>query len=52
MSATAVWGCAYLPNLPKQEGEPPRAQPSRMNEKRTLGGRTGGGQDVEPQRLA
>jgi DNA ligase D len=40
----------YPPNFPKQEGEPPRVQPSRMN-KANWGDAAATTDDVEPQRL-
>ncbi|WP_375475596.1 non-homologous end-joining DNA ligase [uncultured Jatrophihabitans sp.] len=40
----------YPPNFPKQEGEPPRVQPSRMN-KANWGGDGHRVGDVEPQQL-
>jgi DNA ligase D len=40
----------YPPNFPKQEGEPPRVQPSRMN-KANWDGDGGHLGEVEPQRL-
>jgi len=40
----------YPPNFPKQEGEPPRVQPSRMNKANWAGEPTAAG-DVEPQQL-
>jgi len=42
----------YPPNFPKQEGEPPRVQPSRMNKAHwTDDGRPVDPHQVEPQRL-
>jgi hypothetical protein len=40
----------YPPNFPKQEGEPPRVQPSRMN-KANWDGDGHPVSDVEPQQL-
>ena len=40
----------YPPNFPKQEGEPPRVQPSRMNKANWVGESTVAG-DVEPRQL-
>jgi DNA ligase D len=40
----------YPPNFPKQEGEPPRVQPSRMNKANWEGPGSGVG-EVEPQQL-
>ena len=40
----------YPPNFPKQEGEPPRVQPSRMNKANWAGEPATAG-DVEPQQL-
>jgi len=37
----------YPPNFPKQDGEPPRVQPSRMNKANWAGA----ADDVEPQQL-
>ena len=40
----------YPPNFPKQEGEPPRVQPSRMN-KANWAGSAAASDEVEPQQL-
>ena len=40
----------YPPNFPKQEGEPPQVQPSRMN-KANWAGDGDRVEDVEPQQL-
>jgi DNA ligase D len=40
----------YPPNFPKQVGEPPRVQPSRMN-RANWEGKSPGGTGVEPQQL-
>jgi hypothetical protein len=40
----------YPPNFPKQEGEPPRVQPSRMN-KANWDGEGHHVEDVQPQHL-
>jgi DNA ligase D len=42
-----VGDAPYPPNYPKQEGEPPRVQPSRMNKANWAGV----GDEVEPQQL-
>jgi hypothetical protein len=39
----------FPPNFPKQEGEPPRVQPSRMNKANWAA--DGGAAGVEPQQL-
>jgi hypothetical protein len=45
-----VGDAPYPPNFPKQAGEPPRVQPSRMN-KANWAGQSPSGEDVEPQQL-
>jgi DNA ligase D len=45
-----VGDAPYPPNFPKQEGEPPRVQPSRMN-KANWADEPAGASDIEPHRL-